>query len=130
MYLLDTNSIIYFFKGLGNISDNLFKHSPKDIYVPSVVIYELEVGIAKSISPQKRKKQLDKLLLAINIIDFSSKEAKISAEIRASLESKGIPIGPLDTLIAGCAKANNLTLVTHNTKEFNRVDGLSVADWF
>jgi len=130
MYILDTNSVIYFFKGMGEIATNLFKHSPKDIFIPSIVIYELEVGIAKSNNPAKRKQQLDKLLSNINILDFSPKEAKASANIRAALESKGTPIGPIDTLIAGYAKANNLTLVTHNTKEFNRVDGIEVVDWF
>jgi len=130
MYMLDTNSVIYFFKGMGEVATNLFKHSPKDIFIPTIVIYELEVGIAKSNNPAKRKEQLDKLLSNINILDFTPKEAKASANIRAILESKGTPIGPLDTLIAGSAKANNLILVTHNTKEFSRVDTLEVVDWF
>lgn len=130
MYLLDTNSVIYFFKGMGAVGKNLFSHSPKDIFIPSVVVYELEVGIAKSTDSQKRQEQLAKLLSQINIVDFTQKEAKVSASIRATLESNGTPIGPLDTLIAGCAKANNLTLVTHNLKEFSRVEGLEVVDWF
>ncbi len=130
MYLLDTNSIIYFFKGLGQISQNLFLHSPKEIFIPSIVLYELKVGIAKSNNPNKREKQLNLLLEQIQIIDFGTKEAKESASIRATLEMKGTPIGPIDTLIAGCAKANNLTLVTHNIKEFERVDKLTIVDWF
>ena len=130
MYLLDTNSIIYFFKGLAQVSNNLFLHSPKEIFIPSIVLYELEVGIAKSNNPDKRKKQLNLLLEQIQIIDFGTKEAKESASIRATLEMKGTPIGPIDTLIAGCAKANNLTLVTHNIKEFERVDKLTIVDWF
>ncbi len=130
MYLLDTNSVIYFFKGLGDIANNLFLHSPQEVFIPSIVLYELEVGIAKSNNPAKRKKQLNALLEQIHVIDFGIKEAKVSASIRATLEQKGTPIGPLDTLIAGCAKANNLTLVTHNIKEFERVDKLHVVDWF
>ncbi len=130
MYLLDTNTIIYFFKGIGDIKKTLFSHSPKDIYVPSIVIYELEVGIAKSNNSRKRKEQLDSLLSDINIVDFSQKEAKSSANIRALLEKAGTPIGPIDTLIAGCALSNNLTLVTRNIKEFQRVDGLKVENWF
>ena len=130
MYLLDTNSLIYFFKGMGNVSKNLFSHSPKDIAVPSIVVYEIEVGIAKSTNPDKRRKQLDLLLNQIKIIDFTKKEAKEAAKIRATLEKKGESIGAMDTLIAGCAKANNFTLVTHNLKEFQKVNGLSVVDWF
>ncbi len=130
MYLLDTNSVIYFFKGMGKVSENLFSHSPKNIFIPSIVLYELEVGIAKSNNSKKRKEQLNLLLEQITMIDFCEKEAKESASIRATLEKLGTPIGPMDTLIAGCAKANNLTLVTHNTKEFKRVDRLKITDWF
>ncbi len=130
MFLLDTNTIIYFFKGLGKVSENLFSFSPKDIFIPSIVLYELEVGIAKSNNSKKRKEQLNLLLEQIHIVDFGEKEAKESASIRANLEKLGTPIGPMDTLIAGCAKANNLTLVTNNTKEFQRVDKLIIVDWF
>ena len=64
----------------------------------------------------------------INIIDFSEKEAIESAKIRADLEKKGTPIGPIDVLIAGCAIANNLILVTRNTKEFQRVENLKLVN--
>ncbi len=130
MYLLDTNTLIYFFKGMGNVSKNLLLHAPKDIAIPSVVIYELYVGIAKSSSPKKRVAQLQELMQHVTIVDFGEKEAKASADIRASLERTGVPIGPIDTLIAGCAIANQATLVTHNTKEFKRVKHLLLADWF
>ena len=96
MYLLDTNTIIYFFKGMGNISKNLFNISPKDIFIPSIVVYELEVGIAKSNDSQKRQEQLKRLLSQINIVDFTQKDAVQSAKIRADLEKKGTPIGSID----------------------------------
>jgi tRNA(fMet)-specific endonuclease VapC len=130
MFMLDTNTLIYFFKGMGEVDKNLFAHSPKDIFIPSIVIYELQVGIAKSNNPQKRERQLATLLEQINIIEFGEREAKVSALIRADLEKKGTPIGAIDILIAGSAKAHNLTLVTHNTREFIRVKGLALADWF
>jgi tRNA(fMet)-specific endonuclease VapC len=130
MFLLDTNSVIYFFKGMGKVSQNLFSHSPADIFIPSIVLYELEVGIAKSNDPEKRRKQLKLFLEQIQMIDFGEKEAKESALIRAALEKRGTPIGPIDTLIAGCAKANRLTLVTHNTKEFERVKEIAIVDWY
>ena len=130
MYLLDTNTLIYFFKGMGEVSNNLFLRVPKDIYVPSVVVYELEVGITKSQNPQKRMLQLEKLLSQVNVISFGAPEAKAAARIRAELEKSGQSIGPIDTLIAGCAVAHNLILVTHNVKEFTRVASLKVEDWF
>ena len=130
MYLLDTNTVIYFFKGMGDVSKKLFLHSPSDISIPSIVIYELETGIAKSSSPEKRTKQLDQLLRQINIVDFTHKEAKETAKIRADLETKGTPIGPMDLLIAGCAVANNFTLITRNLREFERVAGLKCESWY
>jgi tRNA(fMet)-specific endonuclease VapC len=130
MYLLDTNTIIYFFKGMGNVANVLFTHPPSKIYIPSVVIYELEVGLLKSTNPAKREDQLSQLISHVNIIDFTEKEAKSSAYIRASLEAIGEPIGPIDTLIAGYAVSNNLTLVTRNLKEFEKVNGLKVENWY
>ena len=128
--MLDTNTLIYFFKGMGKVEHNLFSYSPRDIFIPSIVLYELQVGIAKSNNPKKREEQLSILLEQVNVIAFSEKEAKVSALIRANLEKKGTPIGPLDILIAGMAKANKCILVTHNTNEFKRVEGLELEDWF
>ncbi len=130
MYLLDTNTLIYFFKGIGNVANILLSKAPKDILIPSIALFELEVGIAKSTKPQKRSKQLVSLISIISISSFGSREAKVAAIIRANLEGKGTPIGPYDTLIAGTALSNNATLVTHNTKEFQRVEGLSIEDWY
>lgn len=115
---------------MGEVEKNLFLCAPKEIFIPSIVIYELQIGIAKSNNPQKREQQLSTLLEQVTIVEFGEKEAKASAHIRAELEKKGTPIGPMDVLIAGCAKAHGLTLVTHNTKEFMRVERLSLLDWF
>ncbi len=130
MYLLDTNTIIYFFKGLGNAAEILLSKSPKDIAIPAIVLYELEVGIAKSSNPKKRKKQLESLVSLIAVLPFTAKEAEISAKIRAELEKQGTPIGSLDNLIAGTALCSNAVLITHNMKEFSRVKGLIIEDWF
>ena len=130
MYLLDTNTLIYFFKGFGNVAEMLFSKSPKDIAISTITLYELKVGIAKSNNPLKRKKQLESLVSRIAILPFASEEAEASAKIRAMLETQGTPIGPLDNLIAGTAFCFNAILVTHNTKEFSRVEGLTIEDWF
>ena len=129
MYLLDTNTLIFFFKGKGNVAKHLFSISPRDIGIPSIVLYELEVGIAKSPSPKKRKKQLLDLTSAVTILPFGEKEAESAAAIRAGLEKQGTPIGPYDILIAGTALANRAVLVTNNRKEFSRIKKLSIEDW-
>ncbi|MCG8336382.1 MAG: type II toxin-antitoxin system VapC family toxin [Proteobacteria bacterium] len=130
MYLLDTNTLIYFFKGMGKVADNLLSKSPKDIAIPSITLFELEVGIAKSSNPKKRKQQLDSLVSLIMTFPFGLKEAKFAAIIRANLEKEGKPIGPYDTLIAGTALSGNHILVTHNTKEFSRIKKLKTEDWY
>lgn len=129
-YLLDTNTLIYFFKGIGNIKSRLLSLPPNEIAVPAIVVYELEFGIAKSSSPRKRISQLKDFTELVNIVPFGSADAKAAAQIRAKLEKKGNPIGPYDVLIAACAKANNLILVTHNIKEFKRIEGLRLEDWY
>ena len=130
MYILDTNTLIYFFKGVGDVAGTLLSKSPKDIYIPAIVLFELKLGIAKSTHPAKRKGQLDLLVSHVNIAPFGAKEAGSAAGIRAELETKGMPIGPYDTLIAGTALAANAILVTHNVKEFARVSTLTVEDWY
>jgi tRNA(fMet)-specific endonuclease VapC len=129
-YVLDTNTLIYFFKGVGNVKNRLLSVPPSEIGLPAIVLFELEFGIAKSSSPRKRISQLRDFTALVNVIPFGPAEAKAAAQIRAKLEKKGIPIGPYDVLIAACAKANNLILVTHNIKEFKRIEGLQVEDWF
>ena len=130
MYLLDTNTLIYFFKDLGNVSKVLLSKSPHEITIPSIALYELEVGIEKSNNPQKRKKQLKELVSQITVLPFGEKEAEASAHIRAALESKGTPIGPFDTLIAGVALSSRSILITHNIREFKHVENLHIEDWF
>jgi tRNA(fMet)-specific endonuclease VapC len=130
MFVLDTNTLIYFFKGIGNVPANFLRIQPQDIAIPCIVVFELQTGIAKSTSPQKRRRQLDELLSNVTLLSFGRQEADHAAEIRASLEIAGMPIGPYDILIAATASANNATLVTHNTKEFGRIAGLDIIDWY
>jgi tRNA(fMet)-specific endonuclease VapC len=127
---LDTNTVIYFFKGMGRVAEHLGKEAPRDIAIPAVALYELEAGIARSSRPRQRREPLDALLALVHILPFDERAAKASAELRAQLEKAGSGIGPIDTLIAGTALAHAATLVTHNTKEFSRVRGLRLLDWY
>ena len=129
-YLLDTNTLIYYFKGLGNVKERLLVCQPSEIVLSSVVYYELQVGILKSTSPQKRIAQLAILKNQVSWVDFDEKSAEATAQIRVELERIGKPIGAYDVQIAGMAVANDLILVTHNTGEFGRVSGLKLEDWF
>ncbi len=130
MFAPDTNTLIYFFKGLGRVKDRLLSISPADVAIPCVVLYELEVGIARSNQPSKRRAQLDALLAVVAILPFDTAAAREAAEVSSLLRKSGTVIGPMDTLIAGIALAHGATLVTHNTGEFRRVRGLRLADWY
>ena len=130
MYVIDTNTLIYFFKGMGNVPNKFLAVSPKEIAIPSIVLYELEYGIAKSSSPKKRQGQLKELCSLVEILPFDDESARISASIRAKLEKKGTPIGPYDILIAGTALQHQGILVTNNTKEFSRVPKLKLDNWY
>lgn len=129
-YALDTNTLIYFFRGQGNVAENLLATAPSDVQVPAIVVYELQTGITKSSEPDKRQQQLAELLDVVTVLPFDRTTAEHAARIRAYLEQQGTPIGPMDTLIAATALASNATLVTHNTSEFQRVPDLPLADWF
>ncbi len=91
---------------------------------------ELEVGIAKSQAPALRRQQLAQLLEWVRVTPLGMEEVRHAARIRATLEKRGEPIGPIDVLIAGTALAQTAVLVTRNVREFGRVPGLQVEDWY
>ncbi|TVR70898.1 MAG: type II toxin-antitoxin system VapC family toxin [Spirochaetaceae bacterium] len=129
-YALDTNTLIYFFKGLGRVAETLLDTPPSEIAVPAIVVYELETGIRKSSHPEKRRRQLSALLEAVRVLPFDLTCSRATAALRTDLEARGTPIGPMDALIAGTVIAHDAVLVTHNTDEFRRVSGLRIIDWY
>src|SRR5437660_3600689 len=127
MFALDTNTLIYFFKGAGRVARHLLATPPDEIGIPSVALYELEAGIAQSKQPGRRRAQLDELLAVVSVLDFDAPSANSAAQAEVALRAAGIPIGPRDILIAGTALAHKATLVSHNLGEFRRVRALSVV---
>ncbi len=130
MYVLDSNFLIHFFKRQGRVAEHLLATHPQDLALPAVALYELETGAAKSRDPEKHREQLNEVVSRIAVLPFGRAEAQVAGRIRADLERRGLPIGPLDVLIAGTALSHGGTLVTHNTREFERVLGLSIVDWY
>ena len=130
MYALDTNSLSYFLRGRGRVGERLLAQPPAKIGLPSVVLYELAYGAARSQAPPDLKARLEALLRSLPILPFGEAEARAAARIRADLESAGKPIGPHDVLTAATALAHGATLVTRNLREFRRVKGLVLEDWY
>ena len=129
-YVLDTNAVIAL---VGARSPALLERAqasvPGSLAVSSVVAHELWFGAYRSQRVEYNLETLRLLFADLPILDFDPEDARVAGEIRADLARKGTPIGPYDLLIAGQAKARELTLVTNNTGEFARVSGLDVADW-
>jgi tRNA(fMet)-specific endonuclease VapC len=129
-FLLDTNICIYLIKNRSHeVLEKFRKYKPKDIAISSITVFELEYGIQKSQYPEQSRKALSKFLIPLNMVMFDEAAASESAVIRAELEKRGTPIGPFDLLIAGIAQSMDMTLVTNNIKEFNRVKKLKLENW-
>lgn len=129
-YLLDTNICIYLIKKHPPEALAHFRlHSPSDVAISTITLFELEYGVQKSQYRQRSQDALARFLLPLNFLDIDRSAAADAAVIRAELEKKGRPIGPYDLLIAGLARSRNMTLVTNNTGEFERIDGLRLENW-
>ena len=129
-YLLDTNICIYLIKKRPLAALAQFRrHAPQDVAISTITLFELEYGVQKSQHRQRSHDALARFLLPLTLLDLDPPAAADAAVIRASLEKKGTPIGPYDLLIAGLARSRNLTLVTNNTREFERIDGLRLENW-
>lgn len=129
-YMLDTNICIYAIKKKPEqVFRHLQEHDPSELCISSVTYAELAHGVEKSQAVEKNRLALALLLANIEIMSFDSLAAESYGKIRADLEKRGTPIGPLDMMIAGHAKSLNYTVVTNNTKEFERVDGLKLENW-
>ncbi len=129
-YMLDTNICIYAIKHKPEqVFMRLQEHDPIDICISSVTYAELVHGVEKSKAIEKNRVALALLLATIEIMNFDSLAAESYGKIRADLEKAGTPIGPLDMMIAGHAMALGYTVVTNNTKEFERVKGLKLENW-
>jgi tRNA(fMet)-specific endonuclease VapC len=133
MICLDTNVVI----GLLNQREPKLRNRfeahravATPLIFPAIALFELRYGFAKSVRRAEGEGRLDRLLaLGIEIVPFGPDDALHAGEIRVALEAMGTPIGHYDTLIAGQARARGATLVTANTREFDRVPGLLVVDW-
>lgn len=129
-YLLDTNMCIYAQKKNSNVLENMRTKWEEGIAISTITLAELEYGVQASANPEKNTIALLKFLSIVEVLPFESSAAAEYGKICADLRRKGTPIGTMDMLIAAHGRAENLTVVTHNTREFERVEGLLLADWF
>jgi tRNA(fMet)-specific endonuclease VapC len=129
-YLLDTNAWIQFLNIPNSaVTQRLKLLQPNDVRLCTVVMAELYYGAWKSSRYENNLARVQGLWSQFEIVDFDQRSASAYGRIRANLESQGTPIGGNDLLIAAITLAHDLILVTHNIREFTRVEGLAIEDW-
>jgi tRNA(fMet)-specific endonuclease VapC len=132
-YLLDTNACIALINGTEINVRRRFKRAvarESVILLSSIVAFELWYGVAKSQRKDSNTQRLETFLGGpLEWALFDEDDARAAGTVRASLEAAGRPVGAYDVLLAGQARRRGATLVTSNTKEFARVQGLKWEDW-
>ena len=129
-YLLDTNICIYIInKKPASVIKRIQTKQPEQIAISTITQAELEYGIARSRNIDQNRIALLEFLFPFLLIDFDQMAAVQYGLIRASLESRGKPIGSMDMLLAAQAVSRDLILVTNNEKEFHRIEGLKLENW-
>jgi len=130
MFLLDTNACIKVLNGSSApLVGRLRTHAPSEIRISSVTRAELSYGARRSGRVAENLRLLAAFFAPLVSLPFDDACAEQYGAVRASLAAAGRPIGPNDLLIAATALAHDLTLVTHNLREFSRIAALKVEDW-
>jgi len=128
--MFDTSMCIHVIRRKPSEILERIRNTPRgSLVVPTIVMAELQCGVIKSANPHKNQRALAKFLQPFSLAAFTPQDAIVYGRLRAGLERRGCPIGPLDTLIAAAAVARESTLVTANDGEFRRVPDLKVENW-
>lgn len=127
-YLLDTNICAYFFNGQFRLLEKIRDIGFENCVVSEITIAELKYGIAKSTKKEMNQQILDTFQAKIEVLPIFP-ALDIYATEKARLKTKGKIIDDFDLLIGATAIFNNLTLVTKNISDFNRLDGIDIEDW-
>ena len=129
MFLVDTDTVIYNMKGNTNVQKNLRLHINDSISICVITLMELYYGARKSQKVATNLAKIKMLEQSIETIPVGLESTEIFGLLKAQLESAGNRLDDFDLIIASCAMAHNLTLVTNNTGHFQRIDGLKLANW-
>ena len=128
-YLLDTDTCIFMMKQMPSVVKRFSYAQSRGIAISSITLAELEFGVSNSKAIDRNRNALLAFSTLVEILLFDVLASAEYGRVRTALEKAGTPIGALDTLIASHAKSLNLTLVTNNIREFQRIEGLFLEDW-
>ena len=129
-FLIDTNIIIYSLKNAGNVNDNFLKYKDDEMSLSVISYGELVFGAKKSGSVEKNLKTVEYIKSIFPLLDVTSDVMDVFGELKAKIQKTGRIIDDMDLLIASTAIAENMILVTHNTKHFEKIPNLQIQDWF
>ena len=129
-FLIDTNILIYKLKNMGNVNANFLKHQNEPMFISVISYGELLFGAKKSKSVEKNLATVQIIKFAFPILDITPEIMEVFGETKAYLQKIGRITDDMDLLIASTAIANNLILITHNTKHFDHIPQLQLTDWF
>jgi tRNA(fMet)-specific endonuclease VapC len=130
VYLLDTNACIQILNSSrSSVTQRTLTIPRRELFLCTVVYSELYYGAFKSLHVERNLTHLEHLFEEFSVLSLDKPGAKLAGQIRSQLAASGTPISPNDLLIAAVALANDLTLVTHNTREFSRINSLKHEDW-
>jgi tRNA(fMet)-specific endonuclease VapC len=128
--MLDTNTCIAVInQDPPRVRQRLLQIPPVEVAISEIVRYELAFGVCNSQRLEQNQANLTHFFRYVRVLDWGEVQSVTAAQIRCELARKGTPIGHYDTLIAAHARSLDVMLVTHNTREFGRVDGLRIEDW-
>jgi tRNA(fMet)-specific endonuclease VapC len=128
-FMLDTNIAIYVIKRRPPSLRPVFNQHVGQLCISTITFAELMHGVEKSSVPERNLRTVEDFISRIEVLPYDNDAAVHYGDIRADLERKGTTIGVNDLHIAGHARSHGLVLVTNNTREFERVEGLRVIDW-
>lgn len=129
MYLLDTDTIIYSLKGDKALKKNLERHIADPLKISVITLMELYYGAYKSDRVSGNLSKIKTIETGFEIIPSGNESAEIFGRLKASLQKTGTPLDDFDLIIASCALAHNLILVTNNVKHFSRIESLKLDNW-
>lgn len=129
MYLLDTDIVIYSLKGHSAVKKNLERNLHAALKISIVTLMELYYGAYKSQKVASNIGKIKRIEDAVEIIALGRESAEIFAMLKADLEKAGNPLDDFDLILAACALAHDLVLVTNNVKHFQRIQGLKFENW-
>jgi tRNA(fMet)-specific endonuclease VapC len=129
MYILDTDTCIFWLKGSCNIGEKIKKQGSEKVFVTIITACELYFGAYNSQRKADNISSLDELFTIIEVMQTTSDVAKIFGEIKAHLRKDGNIVNDADLLIASIVMANDGILITNNTAHFERIPGLILENW-